>query len=297
MEVVRPGIVQAVWAWQALSCFGRVLRLGSTGVRRSLATNRIGEFWSHSWHGQKWRKVWTAMYMKNTRAAMSAATLGSFAVCVLLSSALLPQVRFQEDPPYPAEPGWCLLTALVLYCTVFVFWRPGSRIFLDILCIDQENAELKTEALVSMGAFLKRSDALFVLWDPSYIHRLWSRSCFQYTFYMFGFLLLLFPKIETHTENIYSCPPILNSLGACLSWRRFCTVGRRARRQSLSQGRPKGPNMPPKCRRAIKKKTWVYETGISFSNISKGKSSIRGGGGGERKEGQREAGRKDGGSK
>ncbi|CAE6953438.1 rpl22 [Symbiodinium sp. CCMP2592] len=175
MESARPGIVRAVQAWRALSGLGKVFR---SGARRSMApksfpAHRIDEFWSHSWHGRKWLKAWTAFYMKNTTAATIAATLASTILCVVFVCRWVPQFRFQESPPYPRNPPWCLLTGLVFYCLFFLCWRPGGHIFLDILCIDQEDDDLKVAALLSIGAFLKRSDALVILWDPSWSQRLW----------------------------------------------------------------------------------------------------------------------------
>ena len=44
--------------------------------------------------------------------------------------------------------------------------------FLDFLCISQEDEHLKGEAMVSMGAILKSSASMLVLWDPSWVQRL-----------------------------------------------------------------------------------------------------------------------------
>ena len=66
-----------------------------------------------------------------------------------------------------------MLVAPVVYCAILLFWRPQQRIFLDVMCINQKDAEQKFLGLLSMGAFLKYSDSLLVLWDPTYTHRLW----------------------------------------------------------------------------------------------------------------------------
>ncbi|CAE7216688.1 unnamed protein product [Symbiodinium natans] len=159
MDECRPGIIQAAYVGEALSCLCRVVRGGTTTMApRSFATKRIDEFWSHSWHGRTWSKVWTIIYMNNNTAGMLLATMASLVVCFLSWFSLVPH--------------WSTLTGSVVYCSMLLFWRPRRRIFLDVLCIDQDNHEMKEAALISMGAFLKCSEAMVVLWDPSYTRRL-----------------------------------------------------------------------------------------------------------------------------
>ena len=141
----------------------------SPSGRQSFPTERIDQFWSHSWHGSGWRKVATAIYLNNGRMAALIATLGSMIVATLVAYGVLPDMNFggPGQPRYPDRPLSCLMGGFVMYCLLLIFWRPRQQIFLDILCIDQEDADLKGAALVSMGAFLKSSDAMVVFWDPS----------------------------------------------------------------------------------------------------------------------------------
>ena len=134
---------------------------------------RIDEFWSHSWHGCKWQKALTAVFLNNGMTASVLASFGAAMPIVLFGTHLLPAFRFQENPPYPAQPSWCLATGLLLYCLVLSCCPRSHRIFLDSLCIDQKDERAKTEAIASMGAILKCSDTLVVLWDPSCTKRLW----------------------------------------------------------------------------------------------------------------------------
>ena len=62
-------------------------------------------------------------------------------------------------------------------CFSLLFWQRGKGIFLDTLCIKQDDSRWKALALLSMPALLKASDSLLVLWDPSYTRRLWC--CFE----------------------------------------------------------------------------------------------------------------------
>ncbi|CAE8698953.1 unnamed protein product, partial [Polarella glacialis] len=49
----------------------------------------------------------------------------------------------------------------------------SASVFLDKLCIDQENEEQKERAILGLAGFLDISDRLLILWSPSYFERLW----------------------------------------------------------------------------------------------------------------------------
>ncbi|CAE8649120.1 unnamed protein product [Polarella glacialis] len=49
--------------------------------------------------------------------------------------------------------------------------------FLHCLCINQGDAELKQLGIDSIGAYLRNSDSMLVLWAPAYFTRLWC--CFE----------------------------------------------------------------------------------------------------------------------
>ena len=52
-------------------------------------------------------------------------------------------------------------------------WRPRTQVFLDVACVEQVDPNLKTQGLMSMGAFLKASKSLVIFWDTSFVSRLW----------------------------------------------------------------------------------------------------------------------------
>ena len=59
------------------------------------------------------------------------------------------------------------------FCLTLFFWRRRFSIFLDVICIDQKDETRKAKGIISMGAILKSSDSILVLWDSSYSSRLW----------------------------------------------------------------------------------------------------------------------------
>lgn len=61
----------------------------------------------------------------------------------------------------------------------FLGLRP-RRVFLDKISIDQEDEERKSAGIASLGAFLRHSENLVVLFSPEYFTRMWccyGRSC------------------------------------------------------------------------------------------------------------------------
>ena len=130
------------------------------------------------------------------------ATLGAMIVATLVAYGVLPDMNFggPGQPPNPNWPLWCLKGGFVVHCLVLIFWRPRQRIFLDILCIDQEDNDLKGAALVSMGAFLKSSDALVVFWDPSFTRRLWC---------VFELAAFLYSRPSNQTPKLTIRPTLL----------------------------------------------------------------------------------------
>eukprot|EP00438_Fugacium_kawagutii_P022367 Skav205217 [mRNA] locus=scaffold400:157781:159037:- [translate_table: standard] len=54
-----------------------------------------------------------------------------------------------------------------------VCFRSPWMVFLDKLCIHQENDELKQKGILGLGAFIFRSDKLLILWSKRTFSRLW----------------------------------------------------------------------------------------------------------------------------
>ncbi|CAK9008315.1 unnamed protein product [Durusdinium trenchii] len=186
MEPLYPEILRA-------STAARALRFGAWPLRRppqltpreatklygqsSLATSK--DFWSHSWHGHVRWKVALLLMLYNGPAATVLGAGGALVMFVLHSWALLPgweqapkRVGMDVQVTLVFAP-WSLLVGFIVFILVLFMWQSQRTIFLDRMCIHQTEAKTKAAGLVSMGAFLKNSEKFLLLWDDTYVSRLW----------------------------------------------------------------------------------------------------------------------------
>eukprot|EP00439_Symbiodinium_sp_Y106_P049362 s2159_g6.t1 len=183
MECTCPSFVRAVPAWAVLRSFGRVLRGTNMNAEElyamSFQVGSIDEFWSHSWHSVVFLKVWLLLMLKNGRAACVGGTLIAALVAYLSYADVLPgwykEPRLQ-GPGYSGEfrfSPWANLSGCASALLLLLFWQSPSKVFLDRTCIHQGDGRLKAEGIINLGALLKKSRMLVVVWDPSYLSRLW----------------------------------------------------------------------------------------------------------------------------
>lgn len=175
--------VRAAPAWAILKSFGQVLRGRHMDPEElyslSSQVDSIDEFWSHSWQSMLFFKVWLLLMLKNGRAACVGGTLMALVVGYLSYTDILPgwykEPRVQ-GPGYSGEfrfSPWSNLTGCASALLFLVFWQSSSKVFLDRACIHQGDSRLKAEGILNLGAILKKSRTLVVVWDPSYLSRLW----------------------------------------------------------------------------------------------------------------------------
>eukprot|EP00927_Polykrikos_kofoidii_P061790 TRINITY_DN5661_c0_g1_i1.p1 TRINITY_DN5661_c0_g1~~TRINITY_DN5661_c0_g1_i1.p1 ORF type:complete len:546 (+),score=46.39 TRINITY_DN5661_c0_g1_i1:107-1744(+) len=142
----------------------------------SRAVTSIREFWSHSWGASARLKVVVLLLEYSGHAAAAIGTIAAsvggalFAVGVLppmvTKSGLLNDVNLELSI-------WCLLTGLLFFVTTLLFWHSGRHVFLDKICISQVHEQKKIDGIRGIGAFLKASDRLLVLFDSTYVSRMW----------------------------------------------------------------------------------------------------------------------------
>ncbi|CAE7703772.1 unnamed protein product [Symbiodinium sp. CCMP2592] len=155
MEPTRPEIIRGVPVHCALRGCGQAMRGKQRGLYKfSCATTEIAEFWSHSWHTSAWMKFVTAWYLNSGVVAAAFGMVGAVLGCVLHAVGVLPAT---VDSGF-CKSQWSVLIGVTFYCLSFMFWRDES---------------LKGEAMISMGAILKSSASMLVLWDPSWVQRFW----------------------------------------------------------------------------------------------------------------------------
>ena len=173
MEVTNPEILRVTRAFAAFQNFAAALRGGCDGdlYHKSRKSHKIYTFWSHSWHGGQWKKILTLLTFYNSFAAL----LGGFFVAILMMSLfgfdLLPGLeRGLWDVPFST---WCVPSGFLVTTLVMLLWRSQNNIFLDRICISQQDSDLKAQAIFSLAGLLKKSEVMLILWDPTWTERLW----------------------------------------------------------------------------------------------------------------------------
>ncbi|CAE7768269.1 unnamed protein product [Symbiodinium sp. KB8] len=171
MEPTRAEIIRGVPVHCALQGCGQAMRGRQRGLYRlSRATTCIDEFWSHSWHTSAWMKYVTVWFLNSATIAAAFGMGGALLGFMLRAAGVLPVTL--EGPTF-SDSQWSVLSGLIFFCASFTLWRVRRLVFLDILCINQEDEGLKGEAMISMGAILKSSASMLVLWDPTWVQRFW----------------------------------------------------------------------------------------------------------------------------
>jgi len=135
-------------------------------------TREIEVFWSHSWRDNHWRKYVTLALFCNGFAALAISCAGALLAACLFAFRQLPAPEGIEDEEDPRS-VWALGVGMSLYVLTLFLWRERQLVFLDVVSIDQQNPALKMKGLLSLGAFLKYSESMLVLFEGNYVKRLW----------------------------------------------------------------------------------------------------------------------------
>eukprot|EP00913_Durusdinium_trenchii_P011676 g10965.t1 len=122
----------------------------------SFQVTEIDDYWSHSWGERAWKKPKT----KGT-SAMICGTLTAVAVAPFSALSLLGAF---EAP--------CVSAGLLAFWLVLLLKRPRRTVFLDQVCINKEDEEMKHEGLLNLQYCLRSCKSMLLLWDLSYAESL-----------------------------------------------------------------------------------------------------------------------------
>mmetsp|Transcript_122360 Transcript_122360/g.391220 ORF Transcript_122360/g.391220 Transcript_122360/m.391220 type:complete len:543 (+) Transcript_122360:93-1721(+) len=141
--------------------------------------SRIGVFISHNWAVSRMLKFLALSY----HFSFGLASLLVLPFALLLGAAtalgLLPDV--DNSSGYPVGIS-CRMLCPLCFLVLMLFGRnilawfgyEGPSVFLDKVCIHQENAAMKQQGIEKLGAFLVASDSMLVLYSDIYLVRLWT---------------------------------------------------------------------------------------------------------------------------
>lgn len=163
-------------------------------LSRPMHGSDIDDFISHTWRSSGGLKRLALLYeYSGSKAYWSAhgAAVAALVVqiCLRLSGFELPcSVHFaiprlglgrgpaDHGAIYPHFSGICFLAGSIAgLLSLFAghnFGRSKSA-FVDKVCINQVDEELKQQGVLAIGQFLTRSHRLLILWDDDYFERLW----------------------------------------------------------------------------------------------------------------------------
>ena len=172
LDVTNPEVLRTTHAFCAFQGCAKALRVQCDGdfFHKSFKNDKISTFWSHSWHGAQWKKILTLLSFYNGFAAVFCGFLAAILMMILFCLGFLPSLDRQFAVEFSV---WCLPSGFAASTLVMLFWKNRTKVFLDRICISQNNDSLKVQAILSLAGLLKNSDVMLILWDPTWTQRLW----------------------------------------------------------------------------------------------------------------------------
>ncbi|CAE7404104.1 unnamed protein product [Symbiodinium natans] len=125
-------------------------------------------FVSHDWKTSRWLKFFSLLVLYNSKAAAVSTFVVSLLGGILIACGALPDSDF----------ACCI--GFLNFVLVFLFWQhlrdlflQPQLVFLDKLCIPQDDEQVKEECILGLAGYLKASEKLVILWSERYFQRLW----------------------------------------------------------------------------------------------------------------------------
>ena len=174
MDLASPEVLRVTPACEAFrNCFQALRGAGGDLHFKSHRSDKIGAFWSHSWHGKTWKKILTLVTIYNGQAAIMLGMLVAVVMMVLFCVLGLPDYHRDGNRNTERWSVWSTWSGILVTFLAAIFYRPQTRVFFDRICISQSNRELKLKGVISLAGLLRRSDSMLILWDSTWTTRLW----------------------------------------------------------------------------------------------------------------------------
>ncbi|CAE8601726.1 unnamed protein product [Polarella glacialis] len=149
----------------------------------SFPTEKYATFISHSWRTGRMAKYAALLYYTSLVPALCAGLAAGILAFALQVKGILPPFGFMPRHETPGS-EWCMVMGGCTCFATLVMWAriidlaestrgTKASYFFDRLCINQSDVELKMAGIDSIGAYLRNSDSMLVLWAPEYFTRLW----------------------------------------------------------------------------------------------------------------------------
>ena len=184
MEIINPEVMRVTHAHRAFQRFASALRPGTKDdfYAKSFVGEKISSFWSHSWHGDYRLKALTLLILHNGRASFLIGCFTALTMTILFSLDVLPGLVRNPDQEHVLYSTWAVGGGFISTVMTFLFWRSQRFVFLDRICINQQDDVLKKESIYSLGGIIRQSQEMLVLWDSTWSDRLWCQ--FEFAAFM-----------------------------------------------------------------------------------------------------------------
>jgi len=176
-------LLRAVRMRTLLEGCGKIFsKSGGTAATYELSqpVSRIGYFVSHNWAIPRVIKF-VALAFKFNMTSAFAASIGTFGLCSVLGAlGVLPTLEMHDTDQRSSIVCRCISIPVTLGVLLFGSrlrrWFSGKEptAFLDKACIHQVDSELQQQGIRKLGAFLRSSDRMLVLYSPLYLRKLWT---------------------------------------------------------------------------------------------------------------------------
>ena len=173
MKALSPDIIRGIPVYRALKVLQSIWFHGDVRQQFSFAqvVQEFDEFWSHSWKTRPFLKYACVLYLNNTMPAFLLGLLFAVVAAILFVAGILPAfVDFRKS----VDCYWCTPAGIIGYYACLLLSARCKSVFLDVACIDQADPLRKAVGLVSLGAFLRSSKRMLVLWDESLTKDMWG---------------------------------------------------------------------------------------------------------------------------